>query len=66
MSVNIFPNIIQGWADESVQLFSRSSSMDIAMNKEGNGMKVLGYIYTTDNNILKGKCRIKMSMFSLM
>ena len=26
--------------------------MDIAGNKEGNGMKVLGVIYTTDNNIL--------------
>ena len=43
---------IQGWADKSAQLFSRSSSMDIARNKGGNGMKVLGFIYTTDNNIL--------------
>ena len=43
---------IQGWADKSAQLFPRSSSMDIAGNKEGNGMKVLGVIYTTDNNIL--------------
>ena len=43
---------IQGWADKSAQLFSRSSSMDIARNKGGNGMKVLGFIYITDNNIL--------------
>ena len=26
--------------------------MDIARNIEGNGMKVSGFIYTTDNNIL--------------
>ena len=26
--------------------------MDIAGNKEGNGMKILGVIYTTDNNNL--------------
>ena len=26
--------------------------MDIARNKEGNGMKVLGFIYTNFNNIL--------------
>ena len=45
-------NQLQGWADKSAQLFLRSSSMDIARNKGGNGMKVLGFIYTTDNNIL--------------
>ena len=44
--------IVQGWADKSVQLFSRSSSMDIARNKGGNGMKVLGFIHATVNNIL--------------
>ena len=43
---------IQGWADKSAQQFSRSSSMDIARNKGGNGMKVLGFIHTTVNNIL--------------
>ena len=26
--------------------------MDIARNKGGNGMKILGFIYMTDNNIL--------------
>ena len=45
-------NQLQGWADKSAQLFLRSSSMDIARNKGGNGMNVLGVIYTTDNNIL--------------
>merc|ERR1712002_1018305 len=44
--------VLEDWADKSAQLFSRSSSMDIARNKEGNGMKVLGFIYMTDNNIL--------------